>query len=304
MIIGNNKRVLSEKNSHIIPKWIIHHVFYSSEKRTLPYMRLLFCMFDFRPNLIKERFLFRRRQQKENIPLIGHIHVPKTGGTYTNSLQETLPHINFSHVLVRSTQADYSCPVGLTTIKKNKLNSFFLFSTVRNPLSFFVSYYHHAQGFGNYVNRNHYDYAAAQKGFDYLMQTIMNRSDKWPSRKFVFPQLFDQDGKCIIDWVNRNETLDADLNALCEYFGLNFSPGSKQRVSPKNKRWEEYYSDKLLHEVSLLYSREMKLFGYSGPDVVMPYIQTMPMQKARVTYKYVPDELVIDGLILSNKEPE
>jgi hypothetical protein len=271
-------------------KWMIHRAIYSDKKRSMPWLRLIFDKFDIKPNLyIKKRELLKHYRETD-IPLIGHIHVPKTGGTYTSSLQNVLPHINFSHVLVRNDRSDKYCPVGFTPIAPKKVNGFYLFSNVRNPLTFLISYYHHVKGFVGYKNPNHWDYEYAQQGFDYLVKIVLNRTDKWPGRKFLFPQLFDQEGICIIDRINRTETLDEDLKSLCKEFGLEFKSKERKRVAPKKKTPEEYYSNVLYDEVVNVYSREMQMFGYEGFD-----LQTNEYQSKNnftLIYDYARDEFI------------
>ncbi len=281
------KQVLSK----VFPEWMLYHAFYSTEKRTYPYFRLFLDYFDIRPRLVINKFKTARIAKKMRLPLIGFIHVPKTGGSYTTSSENFLPHINFSHAVIRKNLSDKFCPVGLVAIKEIKINNCYIFSIIRNPLNFLVSYYHHVKGFEKHYNKYHYDYQYVQNGFENLIRTILNRTDKWPSRKFLFPQLFDQDGNCIINWINRNEMLDTDLLEMCNKFGYKFVPGEKQRVSPK-KNITDYYTAELIDLVSSVFSREMKLFGYNKFNLIDPLIKLRPFDKNKIQYNYIEDKLI------------
>jgi len=294
IIIAEKANYMLKINKSIIPKWIIHHAYYSNHETTLPYLRLILTLFDIRPNLIKEKYFIKKDKSEKYPNFVGHIHIPKTGGTYVNSLKSFIPYVNLSHVVSRKNRSDKYCPIGLTAIRERKLKSFYLFSIVRNPLNFIISYYHHVKGFEKLVNPYHYDFLAAQKGFNYLVNTIINRTDKWPSRKFLFPQLFNQEGKCIVDWINRTEQLDYDLSKFCNYFGQTFSPEKKKRVSPKTKYPEQYYSDKLYDSVLKIYHREMLIFGYNGFQTDVPKIKLKPLMKDNISYNYLKDEIFIN----------
>lgn len=283
------KQILS-----LFPRWMQYHAFFSNKYRSYPFLRLINDYIHLNPKLKVDKIFYYLKCKYKKYPLIGHIHVPKTGGSYTTTLQKSLPHINFSHVVIRNDFSDKYCPVGLRCAKPESIKNFFIFSNVRNPLNFFVSYYHHVLGFGQHTNVNHYDYKNASKGFDYLINAILNRDDKWPSRKFLFPQLFDQEGKLIVDWINRAEYLDDDLKKLCEYFGYSYNPKQKVRVAPKEKSYKDYYNNSLKNRVLDHYNREIEMFGYSlsdGHDIIKIF---QPTDKSNIKYFYTKDLLIIE----------
>lgn len=271
-------------------KWLKYNSFSGDQNRTFPWVRALLGYLDIRPNLIKEKRKLDNRLKSIELPRIAHIHTPKTGGTYTNHLKEYFPHLNFSHVVVRQNRSDKWCPVGLTPIHSNKIKGYYTFATVRNPLLFLISYYHHVLGNKKFENVNHYDYQNAQKGFEYLVNVILSREDKWPSRKFLFPNLFDQSGNIVVDWVNKNETLDDDLKQLLIQFDFVHKPQKKQRVAIK-KPYEEYYSQSLFDKVCKAYEREMTLFGYDGYESYDPKVDMHKFKVNKISYKYDTDEL-------------
>jgi len=290
----------AKKMIHIpkpFPAWMRYLSFNYDERPTWPYVRLLMLYIDFRPNFIREK-LRLRRTKPEDLPMIGYIHIPKTGGNYISSI-DSLPLVNFSHVLARKNRSDKWCPVGLTSIDERKLKGFFLFSTVRNPLTFLVSYYHHVLGFGKYVNNRNQDYELASRGFDFFVNSIIDRDSCWPSRKFLFSQLFSQSGDCIVNWVNRNRFLDSDLRKLHEYFGLKFIASERKRVAPRKGGESSYYTDELEARVRETYQREMLLFGYNGFEYTTPMLSLTPFARNRIRYNYLYDELSLDGQIIS-----
>ncbi|MEM7031236.1 MAG: sulfotransferase family 2 domain-containing protein [Chloroflexota bacterium] len=277
----------------LLPRWLSHSVFKTG--RPYPYLRLLLGYFDIHPTLVRKKRHLAQIQPDKNTTLVGFVHVPKTGGTYVNTNLANI--LNFSHVVARQQRSDKFCPIGLMAIKETKVQRYFLFSNVRNPLTFFVSYYYHIIGFDQYVNNQHYDYDAAQKGFDYLINTIIDRTDTWPSRKFLFPQLFNQQDQCIINWINRTENLDQDLAALAKQHQLKYATAERMRSSPKEKSYADFYSTELLDTVCQVYRREMALFGYQGFETTSPLLTTKPFEKNRLKYNYVSDTLLLDDQI-------
>lgn len=218
------------------------------------------------------------------------VHIPKTGGTYITSCFPSDGFISLSHMLLREELTDQYIPIGLMGTKWKPSANHVLFTTVRNPLTFFRSYYHHVIGHGQYHNHQHYDFKVAQKGFDYLLRTIMDRDNPWPSRKFLYPQLFDQSGRLIVSWINKNENLDEDMQMFAERMGYSYMPGEKKRAAPV-KDLSEYYSDKLMEQVGEVYSREMKVFGYAGNGNDDYSLLIHDVSLKNMTYDYIADHL-------------
>jgi hypothetical protein len=275
----------------MIYKWLKHNAFKGDSYRRFSWLRVVFGFLDFRPNLIRRKIELTKDIRGSNLPKIGHIHVPKTGGSYTGSLRKQFPHVSFNHVVVRSDRSDSWCPVGMTPISPKKIKGYYIYSTVRNPLLFLISYYHHVLGNKGFENTNHYDYLEAVKGFENLVNVIISRESIWPSKKFLFPNLFDQSGNIVANWVNRNEVLDEDLSNLLNSFHIHHVPIEKKRVSKKNPP-ESYYSTELLDKVEETYKREIEFFGYKGFGFNEPPINLHEFKNSKLKYFYQTDTLV------------
>jgi hypothetical protein len=201
------------------------------------------------------------------------IHIPKTGGTFVtqheNFDQSVLfPIRNLAHATVVDPDWqllwDIPAPFGeANTVPTDSLDGKFVFSNVRNVFSFFVSYFHHAAGsIEKYHNPHHYDFAAAGRGFDYLLKTIADRDMIWPSRRLVHYQLFAQpSGTAVVSWLNCTASLDVHLHAMAAAFRLGYRPGKPQRVGPAGD-YRSYYTDALADLVDRTWKREIELFGF------------------------------------------
>src|SRR5262249_36460370 len=170
------------------------------------------------------------------------IHIPKTGGTYVSQHENfhqsvVFPLRSLGHATVVDPDWqllwDVPAPFGeANAIPRACLDGSIVFSNVRNLFSFFVSYLHHAAGsVARYRNPHHYDFEAANKGFDYLLKTIADRGTIWPSRRLVHYQLFAQpSGTPVVNWINCTASLDLHLHAVADAFGLQYRHGKPQRL--------------------------------------------------------------------------
>jgi hypothetical protein len=243
-------------------------------------------------------------------PKLAFLHVPKTGGTYLTQRgtghQPVLPVRYLGHYYVVD-RMDIPNPIYYPhspqyyyrTILLEEIQKYEIISTVRNIFSWLVSYAWHAGGWNpKYNDADHYDYAIANKGFEYLVKTIANREDNWPNRKFIHCQFFCSNGELIVDWISHNESLDKDLEILADVYNLPFAPREKQRVG-HDTDYRTYYTDELIDLVNKTWGRELDLFGYEfdgpkqGPNLLHQAITSTTKQ--RIQYIFDKDELVVDG---------
>lgn len=244
------------------------------------------------------------------MPTPAFLHIPKTGGTYlsqqeSNHIPVISPFKYLGHQwVVQSLKRSDPVfpPQGYRrqyVIEKRALSPYFVFTTIRNPFSFLVSYLWHAGGLNpKYHDPNHYDFNNARKGFDYLLKTIINRTEPWPSQKFIHGQMFCDDGDLIVDWINHNESLDDDLSRMANRLNIVFNRRQPQRVG-RTDDYRSYYTDELADLVNTTWKRELRLFGYDffGKSVDRPLLggEVTIQQKNCIKYFWESDELLIDG---------
>ena len=247
---------------------------------------------------------------QRNFKEFAYIHIPKTGGTYLAQLEgnrrsvlSSLLYLGHTYIV---TQEGIPNPLYFPRDPENSayvdrledIRHFKVVSTVRNPFSWLVSYAAHAGGWTpSYRDEEHYDYEVANKGFDYLVRTIADREETWPNRKFIFCQLFCNNGEMVVDWFNRTESLDDDLTELASQAGKQFQRRDKQRVGA-HEDYRKYYTDALIDLVNKTWGRELRLLGYrfDGTEDTSEglYRVVEPDRKSRIRYFWDDDRLTID----------
>lgn len=254
-----------------------------------------------------QRYYFNLKN-KHHPRSVNFLHIPKTGGTYIGQLDSfgkpvVSPLFYLGHSII-SDDDSFAVPTGYSKAKmlpNHVLKGRKTFSVVRNPFDWLVSYVGFSAGWNKaHLNKSHYDGHITKQGFDYAVKHIVEReSDTWPSRSFLFFQLFDNHGEFIPDYLLRNERLDIDLKRLCEERKLNYQKGSPQKVGNR-KDYRSYYNDELVEIVTKKYSRELNLFGYSfeGETDGMLDFKVEESTKKMLKYNHLDDELLFGTTVL------
>jgi hypothetical protein len=252
-----------------------------------------------------------RRRIVRRFDRLAYIHVPKTGGTYLAQLEsDSRPVLSSLRYLGHTYVVDgEGIPNPLYSprdaercgwvVPLREVERYCVVSTVRNVFDWLVSYASHAGGWNpRYRNPDHYDFEAANRSFDYLIRSLADREQPWPSRKLIHCQLFCSNGRLVTDWINRNDSLEDDLGALASRMNVSYRPRPRQRVG-KRKDYREYYTPELVDLVYRTWGRELRLFGHDfegsqdAPGALYRAID--PRIKDSVRYRWDDDALVVDG---------
>jgi hypothetical protein len=218
------------------------------------------------------------------------VHIPKNAG-------QSIEHVFLSNLgmswelraplLLRENNLPELGPPSLSHlhavdyVRKNYISEeifdeFFKFSFVRNPWSRLVSMYTYLGYFRFYE-------------FNYFVQKVVPKllcsSKSW----FVGPQakyLYAEDGRCLMDFVGRFESLQVDFNTVCGHVGLehinvphvnkgkNTGGGIIKRIGkfsiekitagyiPRYDSYRAYYSQESIDKVACLYKDDVEKFRY------------------------------------------
>ena len=279
----------------------IKTLFYKNNDFLQATFKFLFFLFFSTHPLLKLR-IKKALKNSKNHELFFFVHLPKTGGTYLNSRIENLPVVNLNHSLFRKSKFSTSVPIGLSYIYENRLKKIkpkTIFTIVRDPITFFVSYWNHVTGSteehysSKYYNKKHYDLDISRKGFKNFVHEIITRdSSKYPSKSFLYPQIFNSNGKLIVDYIFHNKNLDVQLVNFFNEKGYLFKPGKRQRSSPTNQHIT-FYTDEMKALIKKTYYREYFLFKLLENHSKPIYLVTEDLK-----YNYKTDELFYRGKLL------
>jgi len=241
------------------------------------------------------------------------LHVLKTGGTYIGQLDSSdtpvlWPIQYLGHTVVVNSTDEFDREFPPAGYSENKyiyskdLKDKLVFSVVRNPFDWLVSYISFQGGWKKeYAETSHYDYELCKdkNKFDYAVKTILERDDgKWPSKRFMYFQLFDSNAYLVPSWFMRNETLDDDLEFFAKSNGYKYTQKEKQKVGSRSD-YRSYYTDELRELLEKAWSRELNMFGYNFDGYEKEHIlfNSKLSKEERLEYRY---DYRTDNLIMKD----
>ena len=150
-------------------------------------------------------------------------------------------------------------------VNSEQFNEYYKFSFVRNPWARAVSMY-------RYMGSEKYD------TFEAYVENDIARPESEGIAYFVMPQydyLYDKQGKLLVDFVGRHESLQEDFNIVANRLGM-----QKIKLPVVNQSWlptelenrgsagdpyyyRKYYNKKTRHTVGEIYQKDIDTFGYS-----------------------------------------
>ena len=142
-------------------------------------------------------------------------------------------------------------------ISKKVFDNYFKFGFVRNPWDWQVSLYTYML---KLESHHQHDLIKSMKNFDeYIDWRVHN--DLHLQKEFFY----DKD-KCLMDFIGKIENLEEDFKSVCEKVKINVEL-PHLNVSRKNDNYLKYYSKESLLMVKEAFEEDIKLFGYSTPEL-------------------------------------
>ncbi len=123
--------------------------------------------------------------------------------------------------------------------------SYFRFSIVRNPWDQMVSHY----------LRSHSDDPDAVHFKEWL-----SRFDK-PEGTVPRSSLYDEDGRCLVDFIGRFESLQQDFDGICDRLGTPRKPLPRTNAVAK-RDYRSYFDDESVRFVEEIFGEDIDRFGY------------------------------------------
>lgn len=200
------------------------------------------------------------------------IHTPKCGGSFVASAfgrrYQRCPTLRWPEAAGHLTYRQYK---PIFAAHGDDLDSYALFSVIRNPWDWHVSWYH-------YVGR---DTGGKRSGMpleheqikdlsfsDYLAwldDSEQPRSRDDYMRRQISDWMVNEDGEIAVDDILRQENLRGDLEALRDRYGLRLKISSRERInaSRKDQDYRRFYSAADADRIARRHGRDIALFGYS-----------------------------------------
>ncbi len=233
-----------------------------------------------------------------------YIHVPKTAGSSvqrsTYAFSTTIGHRWIEYVPTEEDRHYSVWVVPNLLIKREVLDQRFVFSNTRHLLPLLVSFYEHCRrGFASPTLIGLVR-AAREEAFGDFLRRVAGQETPWISRRFIFAPLFERStGRFLVDWLNRTETVEADLPEMCRLKRYPYR-GVAMINKEVDKDWRGYYDDALVDLAWRTWAREVALFGYTrdggyGDGALLH--RDVSRFKSRLTYDWRDDTLRLDGRI-------
>ena len=147
----------------------------------------------------------------------------------------------------------------------------FVFTFVRNPFERVVScyeglYHNDRKKLGKEVEHLWFDfylygYIREDRGFENFVRRIYHIPDRIKDYHFL-PQyniVYDKEGKCMVDYVEKLENINEKYPYLQEKYGLGKLPHLNQS---DKKPWMDYYTKDTARMVYQMYKKDIEVFGY------------------------------------------
>lgn len=208
---------------------------------------------------------------KRGLPAI-FVHTPKCGGSF---IAEGIGRRRERHCFTRrhpllkghKTWLEYR---ELFPQTGRDLGDFMTFSVVRNPWAWHVSIYHYVRQLtGRYreIFAEEHDELNRISFPDYLAWIDDPTRSKIglleDSTRNVSDWVVDETGKIAVDFVMRQETMEADFARFIAQYGLRLTiPGTRVNES-KHADFRTYYNDRDAELVERRHQQDIRLFGYS-----------------------------------------
>ena len=218
---------------------------------------------------------------------ISFIHIPKTGGSYVDSLRDQNEERIFNslgHVCCwdpSTPELHTAWPVyddiEKSCLELERFKKSFVFSLVRNPFDMLVSYYHHDDCAGwegcrydsarKFIRGSKYDFST----FESFIRAYCDEGYVWhkPALKdFLFFQIFHNSGKAMVPFVGKFEYMDVCCSMLCHaVYGdkrICMMQKPKNTATARDKKdYRVYYTSDMVRLVEKKCKRELEMFGYS-----------------------------------------
>jgi chondroitin 4-sulfotransferase 11 len=182
------------------------------------------------------------------------VHIQKTGGASIEALLRQSDDTASRHPARRHLYARAIRPLA----GPERWGRYFKFAFVRNPWDRLVSWYHMCvqvptpNAFSVYVREHAPTFDA------FLTRAASGLGERTTHNQLDY--ISDEDGRPMLDFVGRYETLEQDFGRIREVLGLTVELPHVNRS--QHRHYREYYSDTSRRIVAERFARDIAHFGY------------------------------------------
>ena len=185
------------------------------------------------------------------------IHIPKVAG---NSIEEIFREYSYKNTNSKGKEFDQH--IWAVRLRKelsaDSYNRYFKFAFVRNPWDRWVSLYFYIL---QHPDNQFYESTKSYKDFNEFVKNEVDKIWRPQQNKFIT----DGDGKIIVDFIGKYETLAGDIKKICEI--LNLAQSSlPHKNSSSHKSYRLYYNEETKKLVEDHSRDDIRLFGYTFDD--------------------------------------
>lgn len=219
------------------------------------------------------------------------IHIPKTAGTFIQNIYCNKENNNSSNYIILKHEGEHPSCLSKEFIKKNcqynwdtyllKDNRFLScdikFTIIRNPFDMLKSYFLSRWGDCDTGVKT----KLPNKSFKDLIKLYCSPDEKWHIpllKKFLYNQLFDDDGNCHCDYAIIYDNMEKGLEELFKINKHSFEYKRIEKIINKTEgvdNYKEYYDNELIELVNKKCKLELEMFnftfdGYQGKNYLIP----------------------------------
>lgn len=203
------------------------------------------------------------------------IHIPKTGGTFIQkeycNKNNIIKHIGEHPSCLSKEFIEKNCNYKWDTYLLNSdlfLSCPIKFTVIRNPFDLLKSYFLSRWGDWDEGMK----IKLPNKNFKELIIDYCEPSSEWHlplMKKFLYNQIFDDNGNCHCDYAIIYDNLNQGLDELFKKTNNNYKSSKKKLNCSNTKNYKEYYDDEMVNMVNEKCKRELEMFnfdfnGYKG----------------------------------------
>jgi hypothetical protein len=205
-----------------------------------------------------------------------YVHIAKTGGTSVRAslrrlqmrdpmfvLQAICSRLDHwsGHRIAAKLPRHAKIIAALEMLPRDYFDSLFKFAFVRNPWDLQVSSYHH-------LKRERPQLLAGQEDFASFLRWKLNLERPWQyhldtSITLQTDYLVDLQGRTLVDFIGRYESLPDDWAAICKRIGVSGRElPHKRKATDRTRDYRSYYTDETAELVARHFARDIEMLGY------------------------------------------